>query len=136
MITVWGGSAQLIGNTDASYRNRNLIAGTLQLVTENVTLLANQGILECGTILGKNADGLYVVSKATATDGSQDPCAVLDDTYDTGTENLVNAGVYFMGEFNAKRVTYDESWTLDKLREATKKHSIFLKDVVTADPVS
>lgn len=136
MATIYGATAQPFGNVDVSYRQDNLIAGNLQPVTQSITLLKGQGVLRRGTILGKNGDGLYVISKSTATDGSQDPCAVLVDTFDTSGGNVVNAGVYQMGEFNANHIIKDDSWTIEKLRDATRQHSIFLKDVVTADDPS
>lgn len=135
MTVIYGGSAQIIGNVDISYKQDNLIAGGLQLVTQNVILLANQGVLARGTVLGKNKDGVYVVSKATATDGSQNPSAVLIDTYDTGTDNLSGAGVYLTGEFNANRIIKDESWDIDKLRDAARAYSIFFKDVINSNNV-
>lgn len=43
----------------------------------------------------------------------------------------VLAGVYLMGEFNANRVIFDESWDIDDLSVALEKEKIFLRNPVT-----
>ncbi|MEC5321119.1 head decoration protein [Brenneria populi subsp. brevivirga] len=110
-----------------------LIAGPLQLVTDNVTIaIGATATYKRGTVLGKiTASGKYTLSLSTATDGSEDPVAILVDDADA-TAADVTAGVYLMGEFNALRVTHDASWTLADLKAALRPHSIFLKDVVEA----
>lgn len=133
MTTFWGGTAQIFGNRDVSYRQDNLIAGELQPVSQNITLKGNQGILRRGTILGKDKTGVYVVSKATATDGSEKSLVVLVDTYDTGSGDVSGAGGYFTGEFNANRIIMDASWTLETLRDAARPLALFFQDVVNAD---
>ncbi|MDI2091616.1 head decoration protein [Commensalibacter oyaizuii] len=133
MTTIWGGSAQIYGNKDVSYRQDNLIAGELQPVTQSITLKGNQGILRRGTIIGKDNTGVYVVSKATATDGSEKALAVLVDTYDTSSGDVSGAGGYFTGEFNASRIIIDDSWTLETLRDAGRPLALFFQDVVNAD---
>ncbi|CAI3945418.1 head decoration protein [Commensalibacter papalotli (ex Botero et al. 2024)] len=137
---IMGGSAQIAGNIDVSYRQDNLIAGDLQLVTQNITLKTDQGILQRGTVLSKDETGVYVISKltsATNNDGTTSTTTpssivVLADTYNT-TNGDVTAGAYFTGEFNANRIIIDDSWTLDALRDASRPFTIFFKDVVNAD---
>ncbi|OTA14213.1 hypothetical protein Xvie_03900 [Xenorhabdus vietnamensis] len=108
-----------------------LIAGQLQLVTDTVTI-AKSGILKHGTVLGQiTATREYVLSKKSATDGSQTPCAILVDDVNA-TENSVSGGVYLMGEFNQHRIIRDESWSLPELTDALRKFSLFLRDSVTA----
>jgi hypothetical protein len=47
----------------------------------------------------------------------------------------VQAGGYFMGEFNARAITYDSSWTPEQLTTAMRPYGIFLKGAVSAaDP--
>ncbi|CAI3953579.1 unnamed protein product [Commensalibacter communis] len=128
-----GGTAQIVGNIDVSYRQDNLIAGDMQLVTQSIILKGNQGVLQRGTILGKDATGLYVIAKATAKDSSPTSLVVLADTHDTSLGDVSGAGAYFTGEFNASRIIMDESWTLDQLRDAARPLTIFFKDVVNAD---
>lgn len=130
---IQGGSAQIVGNIDVSYRQDNLIAGDMQLVTQSITLKGAQGVLQRGTVLGKDATGVYVIAKETATDSSKTSLAVLADTYDTSSGDISGAGAYFTGEFNANRIIMDASWTLDQLRDAARPLTIFFKDVVNAD---
>ena len=110
-----------------------LIAGPLQLVTDTVTILTGDtATYKRGTVLGRiTASGKYTLSLSTAEDGSEDPVAILVDDVDA-TAADVTAGVYLMGEFNATRITHDDSWTLADLKAALRPHSIFLKDVVEA----
>lgn len=79
-------------------------------------------------------DGSYVESVKTATDGSQNPVAILAD-YADASGGAVACGVYLMGEFNQAAITYDASWTLAALTAALRPLSIFLKSSVSAaDP--
>ncbi|EHD21316.1 MULTISPECIES: head decoration protein [Brenneria] len=110
-----------------------LIAGPLQLVTDTVTILTGESAsYKRGTVLGRiTASGKYTLSLPVATDGSEDPVAILVDDADA-TAADVTADVYLMGEFNATRITYNDSWVLADLKAALRPHSIFLKDVIEA----
>ncbi|HAT1603382.1 TPA: head decoration protein, partial [Raoultella ornithinolytica] len=58
-----------------------LIAGTLQLVTDSGTITG--GTFQRGTVLGMiTASGKYTQSVKTATDGSETPVAILVDNVD------------------------------------------------------
>lgn len=84
--------------------------------------------------------GNYVLSKATAQDGSEVPCAILAD-YADASGGAVAIGVYLMGEFNQNAILPDTSWGTSSatwaapLAQALRQFSIFLKSVQTAtDP--
>lgn len=78
--------------------------------------------------------GKYTVSVATATDGSQNPSALLVDQVDPSAGD-VNAGLYLTGEFNQTAITFDSSWTVATLAAPLRALSIFLKTVNSAaDP--
>lgn len=133
LITVRG-SVSLFRNWETEYRQDNLIAGSFQLVSEGIILKGGYQILNFGTVLGKNADGIYLPSIKTANDGSQIPCAILAQTYDTTDGDINGAGIYKAGEFNGNRIIFDNSWTIDELKDALEKKIIFVKtNVVTAD---
>ena len=77
--------------------------------------------------------GQFKLSVATASDGSQIPSCILVDATDLTTP--VNTDGYFTGEFNARAVVFDPSWTSHTLRNALAARSIFLKSSVSAaDP--
>lgn len=77
------------------------------------------------------ASGKWVVSVATATDGSQVPSAVLADGVDaTSADQLI--GCYFMGEFNFQAMTVDASWSGPTIQTALRPQSIFVKLVPSA----
>lgn len=76
----------------------------------------------------------YVLSVATAHDGSQKPCAVLVEDSDA-SGGAVATGAYLMGEFNDRAVLFDPSWTVATLKAALRPFGIFLKSSVSAaDP--
>lgn len=82
----------------------------------------------------------YVLSKATAQDGSQIPCAILAD-YADASSGAVAIGVYQMGEFNVNAILPDASWGANSgawgpiLTQMFRQFGIFLKSVQTAtDP--
>ncbi|HFK2350711.1 head decoration protein [Klebsiella variicola] len=107
-----------------------LIAGTLQLVTDSGTITG--GSFKRGTVLGMiTASGKYTKSVKTATDGSQNPVAILVDNVDASTADQ-NGGLYLMGEFNQNIIIYDNSWTVLALKAALRPLAIFLKDSTQA----
>jgi hypothetical protein len=78
--------------------------------------------------------GNFIVSVRTASDGSQNPSAILADFADA-TNGPVTTGGYVMGEFNVNALTYDSSWTPELLVTAMRPYSLFLKTAVSAaDP--
>ena len=84
--------------------------------------------------------GNYVLSKATAEDGSQIPSAILAD-YSDASGGAVAIGVYLMGEFNQNAIVPDASWGASPaawapvLSSMLRNVGIFLKPVQTAsDP--
>ena len=108
-----------------------LIAGPLQLVTETVTIAKGAAYVR-GTVLGLvESSGEYTLCVKSASDGSQNPSAILVDNVDA-TDGEVQAGVYLMGEFNINRITADSTWQPTALRAEMRKYSLFLKDAITA----
>ncbi|MBA7848478.1 head decoration protein [Klebsiella sp. RHBSTW-00465] len=107
-----------------------LVAGTLQLVTDSGTITG--GTFRRGTVLGMiTASGKYTQSVKTATDGSETPVAILVDNVDASTSDQ-NGGLYLMGEFNQNRIIFDNSWTVPALKAALRPLAIFLKDSIQA----
>jgi hypothetical protein len=70
--------------------------------------------------------GLYKLSVATATDGSQIPCGILADVTDP-TGGNVGCGVYMTGEFSGDALNYDVSWSLAALTAALQASNIFVR---------
>lgn len=84
--------------------------------------------------------GNYVLSVATASDGSEVPTAILAD-YADASGGAVGIGVYLMGEFNQNAIAPDASWGANAaawsaaLAAPLRDAGIFLKSVQTAaDP--
>lgn len=70
----------------------------------------------------------YLISIATATDGSQVPSAITVDQYDATSADAL-AGAYFMGEFNGNAMTFDASWSVATLQPAMRPFGIFVKSM-------
>lgn len=86
------------------------------------------------TLTVSAAAGTYVLSVRTATDGSQNPAAVLVDDVDASAGAVSGSG-YFQAAVNASRISYDASWTVDDLKAALRGVGIFIKDSLSATPV-
>ncbi|HQT79772.1 MAG TPA: head decoration protein [Rhodopila sp.] len=128
-----GDNPQTPGIYAETYLPDQLIAGRFPLVTGNVTLGA--GTLQRGAVLGQvTATGNYILSVATAADGSQTPKAILAD-YADASGGAVTAPVYLTGEFNANKLVFDASWTIATLTPVLRALSMFVKTSVNAtDP--
>lgn len=114
------------GMKSALFIPDQLIAGTLQLVTDTGTITG--GAYKRGTVLGQvTASGKYTQSVKTATDGSEKPVAILVDDVDATSADQ-NGGLYLMGEFNQHRIIFDASWTVAALKTVLRPLAIFLKD--------
>lgn len=103
----------------------------------NFTITAGATAFVAGdsfTLTVVDAIGTFTECVKTATDGSQTPVAVLVDDVDASAAPVEGSG-YMMGEFNARALIYDASWTLPALRAALRPYSIFIKSSVSAaDP--
>lgn len=78
-----------------------------------------------------DAVGTYVACVRTATDGSQNPVAILADDADA-TAGPVTTGGYLAGEFNDRALTFDASWTLQQLVAAMRPYGLFAKTSMSA----
>lgn len=87
------------------------------------------------TIAGPAGSGSYKEAVATATDGSQNPVAILADDADASGGD-VTGGIYLTGEFNGNALTFDGSFTLAQITAALRPLSIFVKGAVPADDPS
>ena len=110
-----------------------LLAGEFPRVTRTVTI-KESAALERGAVLGRITDegadeGKYLLSAAAATDGSEDPYAVLVRDVDA-SEGDVEAAVYLAGEFNEDVLSFGAGHDADSVREALRALSIFLATTV------
>ncbi|MCQ8240526.1 head decoration protein [Rhizosaccharibacter radicis] len=103
----------------------------------NFTINAGSTAFAAGdsfTLSYQNTVGSFVACVKTATDGSQTPVCILADNVDAST-GPAKVGAYFMGEFNRRAITYDNSWLLADLAAALGARGVNLKSSVSAaDP--
>ncbi|NUB12541.1 head decoration protein [Azospirillum brasilense] len=86
------------------------------------------------TITVAAGSGKYKLSAAAATDGSQDPVAILADHADA-TGGDVAAPIYLTGEFNQRAMTFGTGHTAASVKNKLRTRSIFVKTSVSAaDP--
>jgi hypothetical protein len=103
-----------------------LCIGGHTTVTDTDTL--ETGKLSRGTVLGRITEsGNLVLSVKTASDGSQNPVAILVD-YADASAGPVGVGVYLAGEYTTSHVIFDPSWTAEKIKLALRDKGIFLKN--------
>ena len=129
------------GITADAFLPDQLIAGDLKIVTEAGSV-GGSALLARGTVMGRiTATGVWIKSVETATDGSQIPAGILVDQCDCTTTSPQPAGIYVMGEFNFRALTYDSSWgtagsnaALIALRGAIIGNIIIKTSISAADP--
>lgn len=89
---------------------------------------------DSGTISVTARTVKYKIAARAATDGSNEPIAVLADDADPSGGD-VKAGVYLTGEFNSNAMTFGTGLTAALAKEPMRRVGIFLKDAVSAaDP--
>lgn len=117
-------------NAAGSLAHDNLIAGdAVNMVTESIVL--DTGNLKRGALLGRLANGKYVLSLAAAEDGSQTPVAILaEDTDATSADKTTVA--YLTGEFNTAAMTFGTGHTAANTKAGLRDLGIFLKTNLAA----
>lgn len=104
----------------------NLLAGgdftVLEIGTVDETVEVKRG-----TVLGRvSATNTFKICKEGASDGSNEPCAVLAEDIKAGAENK-DKYLYLSGKFNKNAVIFDSSITnKNKAKIELHKNSIFL----------
>ena len=133
-VTSYGDNAQIPGAYDYAYVPDQLIAGNLKIVTDSVTI-TGAAALKRGTVLGKvTTSGSSKACVASASDGSQNPAAVLVDDVDATAADVTGA-IYQMAELNGAALILDASLTLAAVKAAFRPLGLFVKAAVSAaDP--
>lgn len=109
-----------------------LVIGYQQLVTEPVVIASGQGVLQRGAVVGRvTSTGKWILSKATASDGSQQVLAILADIADA-TSADAPAPAYTAGEFNSGLLAYDATWALTALAAALRIVNINVRSISPA----
>lgn len=104
----------------------SLIGGTDPApVQEILTISGGQGVLKCGSVLGKiTTSGKLKLVDSTATDGSEVATHILVDDTDTTTD--VQAAVYQAGMFNRNYLLFGGSDTPEQYQEELRVVGIYL----------
>lgn len=129
-----GANPQTPGVSAEAFIPDQMIAGSHDLVTASVTVLAGQ-VLQRGAVLGMiTASGKYILSLAAAADGSQNPSVIAADYIDASAGDVAG-GVYQAGEFNGAALTLGAGISLAAATAAFRPLSIYIKGSVSAaDP--
>lgn len=115
--------------TLGQYTPPNLIAGDFPIVTQAVTIAAGQ-TLSAGAVLGRiQANGRYVLSTATANDGSEAPMVVLAQPINT-TNGEEEAVCYLSGQFNTKAVLLGAGHTTESVSHPLRILNIYLTNTL------
>ncbi|MGG4034213.1 head decoration protein [Paenibacillus cisolokensis] len=123
--------ANLFNDNFGSTTPDKLFAGINHPVDiKSVTLLAGQGVLKRGAVLGiVTASNKAKLVDSSAADGSQTADCILTDDVDTTAGDVVTTA-YISGEFNRQALIFGGSDTADKHEIRLRELGIFLKDVV------
>ncbi len=115
----------------------NLIAGPSDVIKQAVVVAAGEGVLTRGAVLGKctsgPATGKYKHVDSTASDGSQNPDAILLEASIDATSADVTASVLVAGEVNENELTFGGYDTADDHRAALRDKGIILRASVDID---
>ena len=111
--------------TQGVFTPENLIAGEFPRIMRIATITGGQALPQ-GAVLGQiTATGAYVLSTATATDGSEVPVAILAQPIDTTLD--VEGHLFLTGEFNAHALTLGSGHTLASVTESFRTRSLFIR---------
>lgn len=113
-----------------SYTPENLLAGESDVITKPDTI-AQAGAIAQFTVMGRvTTGGKLVKSVRTASDGSQNPIAIMAEDVDS-TPADITAPVYVAGEFLMDSLVWDASWDTEarKLAAFGDKAAIVVKKV-------
>lgn len=132
--TNYGNSPFQPGVSQDAFIPDQLIGGDLKIVTHAGRTITG-GAFVRGTVLGQiTASKKYTIATAAATDGSQNPVAILVDDVDASSADALG-GIYAMGEFNERAVTLGAGMTLAAARAGLETQNIYLKSSIpAADP--
>lgn len=110
-----------------SFTPDNLLAGySVPAITESIVVASGAGELKRGTLLGRvTASGKYVVSTSAASDGSQNPVAVLAEDITVASADYTTVG-YLSGEFNTAAMTFGTGHTAASVKAALRDLNIYL----------
>ena len=111
--------------TQGVFTPENLIAGEFPRIMRIATITGGQALPQ-GAVLGQiTATGAYVLSTATATDGSEVPVAILAQPIDATLD--VEGHLFLTGEFNAHALTLGSGHTLASVTESFRTRSLFIR---------
>jgi hypothetical protein len=106
-----------------TYTPDNLIAGDEFPFYSKTRTIKMGEVLTRGAVLGKDSDDKFLLSVKTATDGSEEPRAVLAEDVDA-TDGDVIALVYESGIFNARSMTFGDGHTAQSVQFDTYMQNI------------
>lgn len=107
----------------------NLIAGLeITPIIKGVEIANGQDTLLRGAVLGMRDDGLCVLVDSTASDGSEEPFAILAASVKADAEKTTPAEVYTTGVFNSLALTFGGDDTVATHERTLRALGIHLKE--------
>jgi hypothetical protein len=140
-IRFTGATAYTIVNPNGIELAPGTAAGAYTDAELNLTFTAGGTPMAAGdsfTVAVAAGSGSYKLSATAATDGSQNPVAVLADAALCATNGAdQTCGIYLMGEFNSNAMTFGTGWTAASAKAAVPP-GIYIKieasDLTATDP--
>jgi hypothetical protein len=109
----------------------NLVIGAnVPILVKGLTIVAGQGVLVRGSVIGViTAGGKGKLVAKASVDGSQVAKFILADNVDTTAADVV-AQVYESGEFNRKALVFAAANTAADHEDSLRSYGIFLNDSI------
>lgn len=110
------------------YTPDNLIAGSFPVKTGEGTILAGEGLLRRGAVLGKvTATGMLRLCNSANNDGSQTPKCILVKDILAGASNVSHVPIYLSGDFESTLLSFGGTNTVDTHRDAMRDLNMYIQ---------
>lgn len=111
------------------YTPSSLFAGEYPIVTQSIKIAQGQQLSK-GALLGRiETSNQYVLSNATAKDGSKLPSVVLAEDVDA-LQGEINAVCYLSGQFNTNALTFGDGHTPQSVTNHLRQLNIYLTNTI------
>lgn len=118
-------------DTSGVFSPDRLVINSDRLLDRSITLISGQDLAR-GAVLGIiTASGKYTLCDTSASDGSEDPVAILAEATDASGGDATTIA-YERGDFDENEITLGGSDTVADVREALRDVGIFLLPSTTA----
>ena len=108
--------------------------GDYPIITQaNVTVLSGEDLARGCVVGAQTSGGKYIACAHDASDGSEDPVAILVEDIDASLGDITTAMIYTSGQFDSNKLTFGGTSDIDDLKALMIKNNLYTKDLT--DPI-